>query len=334
MKKVDKSRIWITWDDHPRSRTLSYQFGADYIVLDYNGIWVFRYFFLTIRTAYLISRISPDLVFCQNPSLILNFCLCFLKKIYRFRLIADRHTNFAFRHAKSYRLKWILYRVVSNFTIRHSDLTIVTNDFLKKYVECSGGNSAVLPDMLPAIEVPKSLKDGGDFCKGFSFLFVCTFSDDEPYAEVIEAAQTLPGEDRIYISGNYHKGNGISSCPYKNVVFLGFVNDDDYFRYMKSVDAVIVLTSLDYTLNCGAYEAVSLGKPMILSDTETIRNYFEKGCIYTDLSASGIAHSLAMCKENVSRLNCEVRDLREKLSSDWFTSFEYVNKKIDQLCLC
>jgi hypothetical protein len=48
---------------------------------------------------------------------------------------------------------------------------------------------------------------------------------------------------------------------------------------MRSVDATIVLSERENCLLCGAYETVASEKPMILSNKEALRNYFDKGAI-------------------------------------------------------
>ena len=311
--------VWLTWQDHPRSRTLSREFSAQYVVFKYSGFNIFRYLILSFKTLYFLLKFRPKVVFCQNPSMVLNALLCLFKPLFKYFLVADRHTNFAFRHASSFQLKWIIFRAISNYNIRNSDIMIVTNDFLKKYIDCLGGNGFVLPDKIP------SLAHGFDpiTLKGkFNCFFVCTFSDDEPYAEVFEAARKVPANWYIYVSGNFKKLKMEKATIPENIVLLGFLEDEEYIRYLRSADCVMVLTTLDFTLNCGAYEAVAAKKPMILSDKETIRNYFNKGAVYSGSRCFAIEESLRFMFQKSQELQPMVEILKLELEEDWRKRFD------------
>jgi glycosyltransferase involved in cell wall biosynthesis len=80
------------------------------------------------------------------------------------------------------------------------------------------------------------------------------------------------------VTGNYRKAGIVPPTDAPNVTFTGFLADPDYVALLGRADVVIVLTSDDDLLNCGAYEALALDKPLILSDTKAIREYSGWGC--------------------------------------------------------
>ena len=51
-----------------------------------------------------------------------------------------------------------------------------------------------------------------------------------------------------------------------NVRLTGFLPDSDYVGLILASDAVIALTTMDHTMQRGAYEAVYLGRPVITSN--------------------------------------------------------------------
>ena len=57
---------------------------------------------------------------------------------------------------------------------------------------------------------------------------------------------------------------------------------DEYVSMLYSVDATIDLTNRENCLVCGAYESVAAGKPMILSKTQALMEYFNKGAVYVE----------------------------------------------------
>ena len=323
-------RIWLSWEDHRRSRVLAKEFCAQYIPVLSRNKSVTKYFMLSVRTIFILIKKRPNVVFCQNPSIFLNTLLCLIKPFFRFRLISDRHTNFKFKYASSYRPKWVLFRVLSNFTIRYSDLVIVTNNFLKKFVECNGGDAVVLPDKIPTFDVSNCNKSKS---VETSALFVCTFSDDEPVIQVVEAFKAFEGRVKLLVTGDTKKsGIDLSIIKGKNIEFLGFVSEYDYMCHMNSVDFVVVLTDMEYTLNCGSYEAVSLAKPMILGRTNTIQNYFYQGAVYTNSDTEEIIDAVDNMIMNFDELKNKVILLKDDLINNWQDSYEIVEKKICKLC--
>ncbi|MBW1782866.1 MAG: glycosyltransferase, partial [Deltaproteobacteria bacterium] len=178
--------------------------------------------------------------------------------------------------------------------IQHkADLTIVTNDKLSTLVKENGGSPFVLEDKIPHFRRCHPIPLKGDH----NVVFVCSFEKDEPYLEIIQAARLIDLSISLYITGPYQKaGRDMLDQAPPNVVFTGFLSDQDYVDLLYSCDAVIDLTVMQNCLVCGAYEAVALGKPVILSGTEALKKYFSKGAVYTENRpweiAAAIMHAL------------------------------------------
>ena len=89
----------------------------------------------------------------------------------------------------------------------------------------------------------------------------------------------------LQVTGNPHKiGLSVAQRAPPNVHFTGFLADEDYWQLLRSADAIIDLTSKADCLVCGAYEALALGKPMLLSDNTASRELFGEGAVLTDNS--------------------------------------------------
>ena len=116
-----------------------------------------------------------------------------------------------------------------------------------------------------------------------------------------------------------------------NVVFTGYLSEEDYISMLHAADIVMCLTKNDYTLTCGAYEGLSLGKPMILSNTLTIRNYFSKGAVYADSDSKSIKKSLFHCLATYDTLKSEVAELKSIVETNWSACFTDV---INQIVRC
>src|SRR5690606_38339564 len=85
----------------------------------------------------------------------------------------------------------------------------------------------------------------------------------------------------VYITGNFKKYlNRDKYIDKENIVFLGFLPEEEYLSYLFGCDATIVLTTMPMTLNCGSYESVVAGKIQLVADSPVIRSYFRYGCVY------------------------------------------------------
>jgi hypothetical protein len=93
------------------------------------------------------------------------------------------------------------------------------------------------------------------------------------------------------------------------------MDDNDYESMLHSVDLVLVLTKSEYCLLCGCYEAVASEKPLITSNTNTLKEYF-KGVYFVNNNGVDIASSIKKTIRN-TEYNNYMKMLKKKLKSDW-----------------
>jgi hypothetical protein len=273
-------KIWISWERQRRTVELSAFFEADLHLIIYDGHFLVRYLKSSFTTLLVLLKERPKILFVQNPSIVLALVAVLLKYLFGYLLVVDRHTNFKFDKRKSNKLKWKLFWCLSNFTLRHADYTIVTNQPLQKIINHIGAHGLVLQDSFPDMATDTDYPLVSENNK--NAVFVCTYADDEPVDEVIEAFTRLGDGYSLYMTGNWKKKwNNLDDLP-ANIIATGFLSEDEYKALMKSVDLVIVFTTNDYTLTCGAYEALSLKKPALLSKKKALINYFGDSCKYCD----------------------------------------------------
>lgn len=320
--RSDRSdRIWIAWETQRRSLELSARLGADLrLCLDEDRGWL-RHAVSAAKTWRLLAGSRGKAVFVQNPSMVLAAMACVLKPIFGYHLIVDRHSNFGFL-SQNAGLKRALSDLLSRRTLQAADLTIVTNPELAVRVERMGGRPFVLPDPFPRVPAAAleaaALPEARPAGAPKEILFVSSWAFDEPIAETIEACRQLQGKVIVHITGRpkaaYRKL--LDAAP-PNFVTTGFLSDADYFDRMARCDAVMAITRRPCTLVCGAYEAIALGKPMVLGDTGALRDYFDAGAVYTDSSTSDLVRALGEIAARLPELRTEVRELRERRSAEW-----------------
>jgi glycosyltransferase involved in cell wall biosynthesis len=310
-------RIWITWETQRRSVELAKKFGCELFVIENKGI--LRYPRSIIKTLSLLGSTKPNIVFVQNPSMILATVACIYRFLKNTPVVVDRHTTFLLNKKRRNTPRLIIFKLLHRFTIRFADLTIVTNDFLADLIRQLKGKPFVLPDM-----IPKLMQTGAAQLKGrHNILLISSFGPDEPIKEVIEAMKHVEDKENVYlyITGNYKK---LDESTYKaapsNVVFTGFLEEQEFINILFSVDAVIVLTTADYTMLCGCYEAVSARKPLITSNKDVLREYF-KGAIFVDNSAKDISNAISEVIANLDLHRERISNLKERLVSEWEERF-------------
>jgi glycosyltransferase involved in cell wall biosynthesis len=254
---------------------------------------------------------------------VLAALVCALKPLLRFRVVVDRHSNFTFADTDTgFRNR------LSNYSLRRADLTIVTNDFVKRLVESKGGRAFVLQDKLPTLAAAARPRLEGRF----NAVFVCTFSPDEPLEAVVEAARLLDSGVRVYVTGRRELlPEAVRARAPRQVVFTGFLPDAQYASLLATADVVLELTTRDHTLLCGAYEAVSLGTPLVVSRTDALMSYFHKGAVVTGNTPLQIARAIREAERRQTRLRQEVGELREELTRDWNERFAELARLIAAL---
>lgn len=306
----NRSAIWITWENQVRNRTLSARLGATLYELESNSSRLIRYFILSWQTIRILLSTDANNIFVQNPSLVLALVANIIVRFQKKYLIIDAHNGGLFPLEGESKI----LSKIADWVVKISPLTIVTNQGLIEHVLLKGGKGVIVPDPLPDLPIISVEKK-----YDYSVLFICTWAKDEPYEEVIKAASLLPGNYCIYITGRYKKKLSepqVNALP-NNIVLTDFVTEEEYHRLLNQVDATLDLTTRNDCLVCGAYESVAVEKPMILSDTKSLREYFYSGALFTDNSADDIAQKIKKSAIDNVQLSAEIKILKKNMAIKW-----------------
>src|SRR5207249_11301841 len=122
--------IWISWERHRRSRELARALSVPLYEIVSRRSGRLRSIDCALRTTGLLLRVRPSLLFVQNPSIQLATLASFLKPLFGYTLVVDRHSNFDFSNTRDG-----LFNRLSNYGLRIADLTIVTNEAVQRLVE-------------------------------------------------------------------------------------------------------------------------------------------------------------------------------------------------------
>jgi glycosyltransferase involved in cell wall biosynthesis len=278
---------------------------ASYYEFDYSGNWFMRSLILSFRTWSIIRKKKPDIVFYQNPSIVLAFVVTLTKALSfrKFCVVGDFHNAGVYPPVGR-----ILIRIIS----RQSNLILVSNQNLVKVLESWGAKAMAFPDPIPSICAASPAKSI-EGQKKIQVLFICSWAEDEPIEEVIKAGALLENA-HILITGRPDLSRYPSAKHlHPNIKLLGFLSESDFDDLLYRVDIIIDLTTRDDCMVCGAYEGISAGKPLILSDNSPTRQYFSEGALFTDNSSTDIALKTKMAIKERKHLSAQIKNLRKRL---------------------
>jgi glycosyltransferase involved in cell wall biosynthesis len=280
-----------------------------------------RYITAIFQTFSTILKKRPKLIFVQNPSAVLSFFTALMKPFFKYTLVIDHHTPCLSKKG----VKKLILDKLNKYSMTKGDLIIVTNESYKnKIKKITSKEIFILPDKIPDLNYKsRKLKLKGKN----NLLYICSFLEDEPWKEVIKAGKLLGYDFHIYITGKHKNRVNRKKLP-KNVTLTGYAPLDVYQNLIGSADSVVVLTTKECCLLCGAYEAVAAEKPLILSDKKALRKYFNRGVIFTKNNAESIAKSINISIKNASLQQKGIQDLKTAKRKEWKKQWNCLLKRL------
>jgi glycosyltransferase involved in cell wall biosynthesis len=267
----------------------------------------FKYVMQTFRTLQVLFKEKSKAIHVQNPPFPCGLVVYFYSLLSGAKFVFEHHSA-------TFDPPWYWALPIQKFLVRRASTNIVTNQHWADVVESWGGKTLVMFD--PFLDLPQ----GRPFAvkPGFNVAFVSTFAEDEPVEAVLEAARQLP-EVNFYITGNKQKkpASFFEGAP-SNVTFTGFFDPNgEYLGLLRAVDAVMVLTTRNYTLQLGGCEALAVGKPLITSDFPYLRELFWKGTVFGANTAEGIRDAVLSMQGQVDALAAEIDTFRRESRHVW-----------------
>ncbi|RMF08953.1 MAG: hypothetical protein D6762_04670, partial [Candidatus Neomarinimicrobiota bacterium] len=298
-----------------RSESLAREFGACYFRLSRVDrpralilVYLARNFLWTI--AWLLWR-RPRVVITFHAHPLISLCGLMYTSLFRKSLIPDVHT------AGFLDYDFFPARQLSLFVWKRARLVLVHNEAAREYLNEQypdlGEKLFVLEDPLPRIDVKDPLPKG----TRTSCTYICRFSGDEPYREFLQAAEGLPDMD-VYVTGNISKVPGLQTeFRSSHIHFTGFLPDQEYFRRLAASDFLVALTTRPYTLMSAGYEALSLEKPLLVSDSEALRSYLGPLASYCSNTVESIRAGLQTLQTGVPRQKKAWAQLKQEKIRNW-----------------
>ncbi len=309
-------RIWISWETQRRSVELANILNCQLYIIEFSGF--LRYPKSILKTISIISKSDCQIVFVQNPSMLLATVACIYKIFFGKKIVVDRHTTFRLDKPKSYSFNYLIFSLLNKLTLRVADITLVTNKYLAAIVRETKGNPYILPDKLPVLEPTDKI----ELSSKLNIMFIASFAEDEPIEEVLKALDLIKNSQfTLYVTGNDKKlDSRLKDKAPTNVVFTGFLKEPDFVNLLFAVDAVMVLTTATYCMLCGCYEGVVACKPLITSRKQVLQEYF-KGSVFVDNTVQGIAKGLTEMITNFETYKANTIMLKNTIELNWQKKF-------------
>lgn len=314
-------RLFVSWVPFSsRSASFAQAMGAiPFFAAQGRHLFWLKYKLRAIATLWTLLRERPQVVFCMNPPYFVAWTA------YLYCLLFDAVFTMDSHSAAFDSRKWTWMMPLHAFLVKRAAFSTVTNEELKARVEAMGGTGLVVTD------IPYTMPPGDYPVKGFSVCFVCTFGEDEPVLEVLEAARMLP-DVSFYITGNAKKvTERMRKLRSPNVTFTGYLSNEEYAGLLRAASVVLVLTTRDFTMQRGGSEAVTVGRPLITSDWPVLRETFYKGTIHVPNTAADIAAAIEVVRAGEGQYRQEMAELAAERAERWEATRREIDAILDGL---
>ena len=267
-------------------------------------IAVLRYVVQGLKTIGILIRRRPRRIVVMVPPLpALAICTAFAR-LTGARIVGDVHTYPLVADV------WRPFLPVTAWLLKRGSGAVVTNEANAAILRRFDVPTLIMHDtpvLAPGRDEPVALPHGGRP----HVVFPASFDPDEPVAELLAAAATMPDVD-VTITGRDNRGvtEGLTVPP--NVTLSGYVSRSDYEGLLRSATVVCSLTILDDCMQQAGYEAMGFGRPLVTSDSAVLREYFGAAARYTGPDADSIAEALRDAIDRAHELHAAMVVLGEE----------------------
>jgi glycosyltransferase involved in cell wall biosynthesis len=224
-------------------------------------------------------------------------------------LVVDCHTG-AF-HSR----KWAWARPLHRWLLRRVRVVLLHTEELEALVHGWGARSMLLPDDLPtAGEASPQEKT-----RGARVVVAGSLDTNEPVAVVIEAARLLPNVEFRFTGDPALLPAALLAEAPDNVVMTGYLAYPVFLGELEAADVVGVFSTDPRIMNRAAFEAVGLGRPLVLSDLRGLRDRFGSAALFSSNEPAAIADTLARALDQQGELadrsvvlQAQLRDQRDR----------------------
>ena len=306
-----KKAIWISWNYSQRSRNLAHVMNIPLYVLEIENNLICRHLISSIWTLYILLKIKPTIVYMQYSFLLLILVDIYkLLFIFKVKIICDCHTKAIKR--KMTGVMGIIFKNLKSYSFILADLSIISNTGLIPEISKYTKNYYILNDKIPKQIINKKRKT-----RNYS-VFICSYAPDEPLEEVIKASMILSGKTNIMCTGRIPKNlQDIKKRKFNNIHFTDYLEYERYMDLVSNAICLIALTTEEDCLQCGGYEGLSIGVPIVVTDTRAMREYFGNSAVFVKNESKEIAEGVVLAIKNCKKLKYNMKKIKESREKEF-----------------
>jgi len=244
------------------------------------------------QTWKLLSRDKPQTVLVITPPVFAPFVAWLWCALHKTPLVVDCHTG-AF-HSR----KWAWARPLHRWLLRRVRVVLLHTEELEALVNAWGARALLVPDDLP------SAAEANHEARGSKTRVVIAGSLDsnEPVETVVDAARLLPEVEFRFTGDPGVLPASLRAGAPANVVFTGYLAYPIFLGELRNADVVGVFSSDPRIMNRAAFEAVGLGRPLVLSDLPALRGRFASAALFSANDPAAIADAILLGLETRDEL--------------------------------
>jgi glycosyltransferase involved in cell wall biosynthesis len=262
-----------------------------------------RYLVDGVRTWRLLQARRPQAVLVISPPVFAPLVAGLWARLHRRALVVDCHTG-AFHG-----LKWRWSRPLHRLLFQSANAVLVHTEEDEELLTAWGVSGFLLPDDVPDAAKAAPLARA----ERPTVLVAGSFDGNEPIAVVLAAAELLPDVE-FRLTGDMRRLPAWAPRRASaNVVFTGWLEYEKFLGELLAAHVVGVFSTDPHIMNRSAFEAIGLGRPLVLSDLAGLRRRFGEAALLCANRPAAVADALRLALARQDELAARSAMLRPRL---------------------
>jgi glycosyltransferase involved in cell wall biosynthesis len=262
-----------------------------------------RYLVDSVRLWGLLRRNRPEVLLVVTPPVVAPVVAWLWCLTHQCRLVVDCHTS-SF-HSRKWRWSGRLLRPVCRGAVAALAHTVGDEELITAW----GARALLLPDDLPEARDASPPLAG----PGLRVVVAGSLDGNEPVAASVEAARLMPDVE-VRLTGDEHRVPiSVRRGAPPNVVFTGWLDYPKFLGELTAANVVGVFSTDPHIMNRSAFEAVGLGRPLVLTDFTGLRSRFGDGALFSPNDPPVMARTLRQALERQDELATKSDELQVRL---------------------
>jgi len=319
------SLVAVAWDNHQgRTQALADALGGRALYLRSRPkqklALPVRYLVDGIRMWRLLQRDRPPAVLVVTPPVIPPLVAWLWSLGHPCSVVVDCHTG-AFH---SWRWRWSM--PLLRLACRGARATLVHTTADEELVQAWNLKPLLVPDDIPEVAMAES---SPVIAARPRVVVAGSLDGNEPVAATLAAARLLP-EFEVRFTGDQHRvAARLRRDAPANVVFTGWLDYPQFLGELLASGVVAVFSTDPFIMNRAAFEAVGLGRPLVLSDLPLVRVRFGDAAVFSPNDPQLMADAIRGAYERREELASKSAGLQGRLRADRARALERLRAVIE-----